>query len=165
MKRMGMGLSTINTVLKLGGSRADAEKLCRITGYPDLQGSPDLIESTDFLDYEETYVPGVKTQDTVEFSANYNPEDFSKLAQNENVLHQYYRLEMGEDGDDGIFVWLGSHGVKVNGSGVNEVRTMTITCVPETGIHMEKDSGALGNENGSTLVTNKGNPIGFIEII
>ena len=162
---MGMGLSTINTVLKLGGSRADAEQLCRITGYPNLRDDPDLIESTDFQDYEETYVPGVVTQSAMEFLANYNAEDFAKLTQDEHKLHQYYRLEMGPDGDDGIFVWLGSHGVKVNGMGVNEVRTMTITCIPESGIHMEESSGALVHENGPTLVTNKGNPIGFLNII
>lgn len=161
---MGYGLSTINTVLKLGGSRADAEKLCKIKSYPDLGGPAEALQTTDFEDFKDTYVPGVETYDTMQFTANYNPEDYKALLANERVPHRYHRLEMGEDGDDGIFVWLGSHCVHVAGKNVDEVREMVITCAIESEIKMEVGSGSIGDETGKQLVTNKGNPIGFIEL-
>ena len=161
---MGMGLSTINTVLKLGGSRADAEKLCKIKSYPDLGGPADNLTTTDLQDFKETYVPGVETYETMQFTANFTPEEYRALLAEERVPHRYHRLEMGEDGDDGIFVWLGAHCVHVTGKGVDEVREMVITCAVESEIKIETGSGSIADEAGKQLVTNKGNPIGFIEL-
>ena len=46
-------MSTISTSLFRGGS-----KMCRIKSYPDLGGTPDLLETTDLEDTWQTFVPG-----------------------------------------------------------------------------------------------------------
>ena len=161
---MGMGLSTINTVLKVGSSPSNATKPCRIKSYPDLGGSANIIESTDLIDTWDTYVPGVMSVDALEFQANYSRANYDAVLANANKPGQYYRLEMGEDGEDGVFIWYGSHAVWVNSGDVNAVREMTISCILASRIYMEVGSGSIIDDGGLQLVTNKGNPIGFVSL-
>lgn len=46
-------MSTISTSLFRGQT-----KMCRIKSYPDLGGTPDLLETTDLEDTWQTFVPG-----------------------------------------------------------------------------------------------------------
>lgn len=161
---MGMGLSTINTVLKVGSSPSNATKPCRIKSYPDLGGSSDLIESTDLIDTWDSYVPGVRSVDALEFLANFSRANYDAVLATANKPAQYYRLEMGEDGEDGVFIWYGSHNVWVNSGEVDAVREMTISCILASRIYVETGAGSIIDEDGLTLVTNKGNPIGFVNL-
>lgn len=126
-------VSTIGTVLKYGTSADSLTKLCKIKSYPDLGGAPDQIESTDLEDTSQTFVPGVQSQDAMEFTANYNLEDFTKLKTTEGQ-EGYYQLEFGNDGADGVFSWQGQHYAYVNGGDVNAVREMTISITASTSI-------------------------------
>lgn len=128
--------STINTVLKTSTtSTGTFAKLCKIKSYPDLGGAPEQIETTDLEDTMQTYVPGVQSLDSMEFTANYNPTDYAAVvAAIPNSGSLYYKLEFGASGAEGSFSWSGTHSVRVSGGEVNGVREMVITCTPDSAI-------------------------------
>lgn len=126
-------VSTINTVLKAGEAKASLAQLCKIKSYPDLGGSPEQIETTDLEDTMQTFVDGVQSVDTMEFTANYTKEAYEKALESAGT-EQKYQLEFGDAGADGIFSWTGTHSVRVSGGEVNGVREMVITCTPSSKI-------------------------------
>lgn len=126
-------LSTINTVLKVGATGAAVAKVCAIKNYPDLGGDPEKITVTDLEDTDEASVPGVRSADDMQFTANYTKESY------EAVLavcgkQQIFELDFGADGADGKFSWSGQMSVKVNGGEVNGAREMTLTIVRDSAI-------------------------------
>lgn len=125
--------STINTVLKAGAAAASLAQLCKIKSYPDLGAAPDNLETTDLEDSQQTFVPGVRSMDSMEFTANFTPEAYATVKASANT-EQYYALEMGDNGAQGKFTWTGQHDVYVNGGDVNAVREMTITVTPSSAI-------------------------------
>lgn len=130
---MAKAYSTINTVLKAGETANALSQLCKIKSYPDLGGSPENLETTDLEDVAQTFVPGVQSVDTMEFTANYTPEAYDSV----NALagkDLYYELDFGAAGANGKFTWQGTHSVRVNGGDVNAVREMTVTITPSTAI-------------------------------
>lgn len=128
--------STIGTVLKTcATSSGTYSQLCKIKSYPDLGGNPEQIETTDLEDTFQTFVPGVQSMDSMEFTCNYNPTDYAAVvAAIPSSGNLYYHLEFGASGTDGVFGWAGTHSVRVSGGEVNGVREMVITCIPETAI-------------------------------
>lgn len=139
-------------------------KLCKIKSYPDLGGSPDLLETTDLEDFKQTFVPGVQTQSELTFTANFNPTDYRAVLASSyeysNALHAY-EVAFGDGSKDTSgnatiiqrFRWIGKHSVYVNGNGVNEVREMTITCIPESEIFPE---GNISSGGGGSNPANPG---------
>ena len=124
-------VSTIDSVLEVSVDGSTWEKMCPIKTYPQLGGAPDQLETTDMDDDEQTFVPGVKTRNAMEFTANYTLATYEKVkAKGMTDLH--YRLSMGKGGKDGVAKWDGQHDVYVNDGAVNGVREMTITCAPST---------------------------------
>lgn len=126
-------LSTINTVLKVGATGATVARVCAIKSYPDLGGDPEKITVTDLEDTDEASVPGVRSADDMQFTANYTKESY------EAVLavcgkQQIFELDFGADGADGKFSWSGQMSVKVNGGEVNGAREMTLTIVRDSAI-------------------------------
>ena len=72
--------STINTVLKISDTQAGTyAQLCKIKSYPDLGGAPEQIETTDLEDTFQTFVEGVRSMEAMEFTCNYNPEDYASV--------------------------------------------------------------------------------------
>lgn len=134
--------STIDTVLKAGSAQNSLSKLCKIKSYPDLGAAPDNLETTDLEDDQQTFVPGVKALDQMEFTANYTPTAYAAVKASANT-EQYYSLEMGTGGAQGVFTWTGQHDVYVNGGDVNAVREMTIVVTPSSAISASA-SGATG---------------------
>jgi hypothetical protein len=131
--RMAKAYSTINTVLKAGATSQALTQLCKIKSYPDLGGSPENLETTDLEDVSQTFVPGVQSVDTMEFTANYTPEAYDSVSATAGT-DMYYELDFGDGGANGKFTWQGTHSVRVNGGDVNAVREMTITITPSTAI-------------------------------
>lgn len=128
--------STIGTVLKTATSSTGTfSQLCKIKSYPDLGGAPEQIETTDLEDTFQTFVPGVQSVDTMEFTCNYNPTDYAAvIAAIPTSGEIYYNLEFGASGADGVFAWSGTHSVRISGGEVNGVREMVITCTPSSAI-------------------------------
>jgi len=124
-------VSTINTILNFGVLSTALTKLCPITEYPDLIGAPDLLETTDLEDEQQTHIPGVKKMDAMDFKANYTKALYTAMSTNEG-LSGFFELEFGVDGVDGIFAWEGTYSLGISGGGNNKVREMTITVIPST---------------------------------
>lgn len=131
-----MARSTIHTTLKFGAEKVSLTKMCPITSYPDLIGTPENIEVTDLDCEQQTFVPGVKSLDTMEFEANYDKTVYSTLSANEKK-DGYFELEFGTDGADGVFEWQGMYTLSVLGGGTNEARKMKIVVTPSTDITMK----------------------------
>ena len=131
-----MARSTIHTTLKFGTTKESLTKMCPITSYPDLIGTPENIEVTDLDCEQQTFVPGVKSLDTMEFEANYDKEIYSTLTANEKK-DGYFELEFGTDGADGVFEWQGMYTLSVLGGGTNEARKMKIVVTPSTDFKLQ----------------------------
>lgn len=121
------------------------EKLIDIKDFPDLGGSPELLETTTLSDRMQTYIPGIQSLDALEFTANYTKADYTSLKALEGVENEYAvwfgGTESGETvtptGSEGKFKFTGALSVYASGGGVNEVVGMTITIAPSTPITME----------------------------
>lgn len=131
-------LSTINTVLKCGDTGASVAQLCKIKNYPDLGGSAEKITVTDLEDEEEASVPGVKSADDMEFTANYTPATYKTVKAKEGKK-QVFELDFGAEGADGQFSWTGVLNVRVSGGEVNGAREMVISITRDSKI---KDGAA-----------------------
>lgn len=134
-----MSVSTIHTVLKFGTSASALEKLCAIKDYPDMMGSPEQIETTDLDCEAQTFVAGVKSMDSLEFTANYDLETYKTMQAKEGTAG-YFQIEFGESGVDGKFQWQGTYNIGLSGGDVNAVREMKITCTPSTEVALVTES-------------------------
>lgn len=128
-----MAINTCNIVLKAGSSEEALSKLVDIKSFPDLGGAPELLETTTLSDCAQTFINGVQSVEALEFTANYEKEDFTAVKAKEGT-ELFYTLEFGENGEHGKFSWKGEHSVWVTGGGVNEVVEMTIQVAPSTAI-------------------------------
>lgn len=122
------------------------EKLVDIKSFPDLGGSPELIETTTLSDPMTTNIMGIQSLDALEFECNYTKTDYAKLKALEGKTNDYAVWLGGEDasgtitpsGADGKFAFKGQLSVFVNGGGVNEVVNMTVSIAASTPITMDE---------------------------
>lgn len=110
-------------------------KLIDIKDFPDLGGAPEMLETTTLSDAMQTYIEGIRSSDALEFTANYTTADYTKLTTSTIKGQQVpYAVYFGANGTNGKFEFEGYLSVRVNGGGVNEVVTMTISIAPATEI-------------------------------
>ena len=128
-----MARSTYGIYLMHKASEGEYTKLIDIKDFPDLGGTPEMLETTTLSDSMQTYIPGIQSLDGLEFNANYTKADFTKLKALEGK-DESYAVYFGEKGDDGKFEFNGSLSVFPVGGGVNEVIGMTISIAPSTPI-------------------------------
>lgn len=140
-----MAISTYKIFLMKKATTGDTwEKLIDIKDFPDLGGSPEMLETTTLSDKMQTYIPGIQSLDALEFTANYTKEDFTKLKALEGVDSEYAVWFGGTEtggvvtptGSDGKFEFNGQLSAFPVGGGVNEVVDMTVTIAPSTPIKM-----------------------------
>lgn len=118
------------------------EKLIDIKDFPDLGGTPEMLETTTLSDGMQTYIPGIQSLDGLEFTANYTKADFDKLKAMEGKESSFAVWFGGTvtggvvtpTGSDGKFNFNGQLSVFPVGGGVNEVVGMTISIAPSTPI-------------------------------
>lgn len=135
-----MAISTYKVFLMKKGDGSTYTKLIDIKDFPDLGGSPELLETTTLSDKMQTYIPGIQSNDALEFTTNYTKEDYTTLAALADTEEDYAVWFGGTetegvvtpDGSNGKFSFKGKLSVHVNGGGVNEVVDMTITITPST---------------------------------
>ena len=131
-----MAISTYGISLMYKASEADSyTQLVPVKDFPDLGGSPELIEVTSLSDSMQVYIPGIQSLDALEFTANYTLTDFKKIKAMEGK-ETSFAVWFGVDGADGKFEFKGQISAFPVGSGVNEVVEMTITIAPSTPITM-----------------------------
>jgi len=140
-----MAISTYKIFLMQKNASA-WEKVVDIKEFPDLGGTPEMLETTTLSDKMQTYIPGIQSLDALEFTSNYTLEEYKKLKALEGTDKQYAvwfgGTESGDTvtptGSDGKFKFNGQLSVFPVGGGVNEVVDMTITIAPSTPITMDE---------------------------
>ncbi len=118
------------------------EKLVDIKSFPDLGGTPELLETTTLSDSMTTNIMGIQSLDALEFECNYTKEDYTKLKALEGKTSKFAVWLGGTEsagavtpsGTDGKFEFGGQLSVFVNGGGVNEVVNMTVSIAASTPI-------------------------------
>ena len=136
-----MAISTYKSFL-MQKKTSTWEKLIDIKSFPDLGGSPELLETTTLSDGMTTNIMGIQTLDALEFEANYTKEDYTKLKALEGTTTDFAVWLGGTvangtatpTGSDGKFEFKGQLTVYVNGGGVNEVVNMTVSIAASTPI-------------------------------
>ncbi|MDR0821698.1 MAG: phage tail protein [Oscillospiraceae bacterium] len=139
-----MAISTYKIFLMKKGEGSTYAKLINIKDFPDLGGSPEMLETTTLSDKMQTYIPGIQSLDALEFTANYTKEDYTTLKALEGVEHEYAVWFGGTEtggvitptGSDGKFEFKGQLSAFPVGGGVNEVVDMTVTIAPSTPIEL-----------------------------
>lgn len=139
-----MAISTYKIFLMQKKSSA-WEKLVDIKEFPDLGGTPEMLETTTLSDKMQTYIPGIQSLDSLEFTTNYDLAEYKKLKQMEGTETEFAvwfgGMEAGDTvtptGSDGKFKFKGQLSVFPVGGGTNEVVDMTITIAPSTAISMD----------------------------
>lgn len=137
-----MASSTYRTFLMKKGSGETYEKLVDIKDFPDLGGSPEMLETTTLSDNMQTYVEGIQSLDALEFTINYDLATYEKLLALKGQETEYAVWFGGSGdgesitptGDDGKFAFKGYLSVRVLGKGVNEVKEASISIAPSTPI-------------------------------
>lgn len=122
-------------------------KVIDIKDFPDLGGTPEMLETTTLSDGMQTYIPGIQSLDALEFTSNYTLEDYKKLKGMKGT-EKHFAVWFGgtESGDtvtptgtDGKFKFKGQLSVYPVGGGVNEVVDMKISIAPSTPITMVEE--------------------------
>ena len=141
-----MAISTYKVYLMHKASAsADYTKLVDIKSFPDLGGTPEMLETTTLSDPMQTFIAGIQMLDTsgLQFTANYTKADFTTLKALESSVDHEYSVWFGAttsgstdtpSGADGKFDFKGQLSVFPNGGGVNEVVNMTVSIAPSTKI-------------------------------
>ena len=138
-----MATSTYKSFLMVKNT-STYEKLIDIVSYPDLGGSPEMLEATTLSDPMTVNILGIQSLDALEFECNYTLEDYTKLKQMEGQSKDFAIWLGGTEsngtvtptGSDGKFEFGGQLAVFVNGGGVNEVRKMTVSIAANTAIKL-----------------------------
>lgn len=139
-----MPISTYKVFLMMKGEGSTYSKLIDIKDFPDLGGSPEMLETTTLSDKMQTYIPGIQSLDALEFTANYTKTDYATLKALEGTEKDFAVWFGGTEaggvitptGTDGKFEFSGQLSAFPVGGGVNEVVDMTVTIAPSTPIEL-----------------------------
>lgn len=140
-----MAINTYKIFLMIK-KEADWEKLIDIKDFPDLGGAPEMLETTTLSDRMQTYIPGIQSLDSLEFSTNYSLDNYKKLKELEGKEYEYAvwfgGTELGDTvtptGSEGKYKFKGMLSTYPGGAGVNEVVGMPITIAPSTPITLDE---------------------------
>lgn len=139
-----MAISTYKVFL-MKASGGTYSKLIDIKDFPDLGGAPEMLETTTLSDKMQTYIPGIQSNDALEFTCNYTKADYTTLKALEGTTGSYAvwfgGTEAGgvvtPDGSNGKYKFDGELSVHITGGGVNEVVGMTVSIAPSTVIEAD----------------------------
>lgn len=142
-----MEISTYKTFLMTKDTNA-WKKVIDIKEFPDLGGTPEMIEITTLSDKVQRNIPGVQSLDALEFTANYTLTDYKALKALEGTEKEFAvwfgGTESGDtvtpNGSDGKFKFKGQLSVYTNGGGTNEVVEMTISIAASSAIVIDTDA-------------------------
>lgn len=128
-----MAINTGNTKFFYSTDGTAYIEVCPIISYPDLGSSPSKLDTTDLSATKlKTSILGLQEAPDMTFEANYSKADYLRLS----ALTALYtlKIEFGASGADGKFIWSGHLQVFPTGSGVDEVRKMTVIASVESAI-------------------------------
>lgn len=133
-----MAISTIYTFLMKATGSTYSKLIC-ISEFPDLGAPPEQIDVTTLCDTQRHFIPGVVDTGALEFKAFYNSADYTTLKALAGTDTSYAVWFGGTDGNtptgsNGKFSFKGDLRVTLDGGGVNDPVSMTITIYPSTDI-------------------------------
>jgi len=133
-----MAINTSNTILKSSATEVGAfTKLLDIVSYPDLGSAPSTLDSTTLTNAQiKTSILGLQEAPDLTFEGLYTLAEYTSLKALEGDL-LWFNLELGDTGEDGIFVWSGKISVYTNAGAVDEIRKMTVVTSAETEIKLK----------------------------
>lgn len=142
-----MEISTYKTFLMTKDTNT-WKKVIDVKEFPDLGGTPEMIEITTLSDKVQRNIPGVQSLDALEFTANYTLTDYKALKALEGTEKEFAvwfgGTESGDtvtpNGSDGKFKFKGQLSVYTNGGGTNEVVEMTISIAASSAIVIDTDA-------------------------
>lgn len=121
--------NNIGTTLKFGTTANSLAELCKIKSYPQLNGEREQIESTDLTDTAQTFVPGVQSVESMQFSANFTMAAYTSLKTNA-LTDGFFELDFASAGAKAT--WEGQYDVYLNEGEVNGLVEMTVVVYPST---------------------------------
>ena len=121
--------NTIGTVLKFGTTAGSLTEMCKIKTFPQLNGEREQIESTDLTDTSQTFVPGVQSVESMQFTANFTVASYTSLKANA-LTDGFFELDFASAGAKAT--WEGQYDVYVNEGEVNGLIEQTIVVYPST---------------------------------
>ena len=125
-----MAISSFGVTLKWGESADAVAKVVDIKDFPDMIGETNTLETTTLSDGQQTFIPGIKSSDTLSFTCNYTKADFTAVNDDANTP-LYYELAFS---DGSSFTWQGQHTCGLPGKGVDEVIEFTINIAASTAV-------------------------------
>lgn len=121
--------NTIGTILKFGTAASSLTELCKIKTFPQLNGEREQIESTDLTDNAQTFVPGVQSVESMQFTCNFTLAAYTSLKATA-LTDGFFELDFASAGSKAT--WEGQYDVYVNEGEVNGLIEMTLVCYPST---------------------------------
>lgn len=124
------------------------EKLVDIKSFPDLGGAPELLETTTLSDSMQTYIEGIQSQESLDFTINYTLDTYKTLDALKGVETEFAVWFGGTEsggvltptGSEGKFSFKGFLTVRVSGRDVNQVREAVVSIAPSTPITLVTES-------------------------
>lgn len=147
------------------GTTSAYEILCPITDFPDLGGEPEMLQTTTLGDKAHTYIEGIQSMDALTFTTNlyfgadnvkgsflYIKKNYDSTSDSYEFAIDFVKDPYGtgaagetglpsENGNSEVLLrasWKGQLSIWVNGGGVDEVVSCTISISPSTPITYEK---------------------------
>ena len=137
-----MARSTYGVYLMKGTGSAGSltwAKLVDIKDFPDLGGTPEMLDATTLSDAMTKNIMGIQSLDALEFTANYDKTDYDTLKALKGKTGDFavwfgHSTPGTPDGHDGKYKFQGEPSVFITGGGVNEVVSMAISFAASTEI-------------------------------
>lgn len=128
-----MAISTEHTYLIVKDGENAWAKLIDVKEIPDLGGAPSNIDTTTLSNSMKTGIPGLIDPGALEFTANYDKEDFTKLKTYKGKTCKY-GVQFGKNGENGVQVFDGELSCWTKGGGVEDVLEIGISISASTEI-------------------------------
>ena len=146
---MAMNSYGVFLMQEKAGSSGQFEKLVDIKDFPDIGGTPEMLETTTLSNRGRTYIPGIDNNDNMEFTVNYTLDDYKKLKALKGKKTKF-GIWIGGSESEGTITPTGSEGkwdfdgylsVTVKGADVNKVLEMTVSIAPASDINDHSNDG------------------------
>lgn len=121
--------NTIGTTLKFGTTAGSLTELCKIKTFPQLNGEREQIESTDLTDSAQTFVPGVQSVESMQFTCNFTLDAYTSL-KTKALTDGFFELDFASAGAKAT--WEGQYDVYISEGEVNGLIEMVLVCYPST---------------------------------
>lgn len=107
-------------------SASSYTEVANIQAIPDLGGAPEQVEVTTLADSSRKYISGIKSTSQLEFTVLFDATEYAAVSA---LSGEYdWKITLYDDSSSiGTFTFSGQPACRLNGAGVNEALTYTLT--------------------------------------